>query len=304
MEDYIGKICPFCKTEIKEGEAVKVCPACGIPHHEFCWNENKGCTTFGCSEQMHEELHTNPTEVCAKCGAPLGDGQEFCPKCGTPKTKKLFCAKCGAELQDGQAFCPKCGTPAGAENKQFCSKCGTELAEGQAFCPKCGQRADVRLDAGVNAAVSQFNAGVTKSNEQKKKLPLIIGIAAGVVVLGIVLALLLGGGGKKCFSKMYGDLTVNSWCTIASDGSYMKLDTNPTDKDSDDFTYTDYVLFSEANDAIERINKELGFSDALMEKMNTTTWSQGKQTDSNDKYIVTWTYHPDKGLEVLYEFKK
>lgn len=22
MEDYIGKICPFCKTEIKEGDAV------------------------------------------------------------------------------------------------------------------------------------------------------------------------------------------------------------------------------------------------------------------------------------------
>ena len=31
MEDYIGKICPFCKTEIKEGDSVKACPACGIP---------------------------------------------------------------------------------------------------------------------------------------------------------------------------------------------------------------------------------------------------------------------------------
>ena len=84
----------------------------------------------------------------------------------------------------------------------------------------------------------------------------------------------------------------------------MKLDTNPYDKDSDDFTYSDYTTFSEANDAIERVNKELGFSDALYEKMNTTTWSQGRQTDSNDKYTVTWTYHPDKGLEVMYEIKK
>lgn len=41
-----------------------------------------------------------------------------------------------------------------------------------------------------------------------------------------------------------------------------------------------------------------------MEKMNTTTWSQGRQMDSNDKYIVTYTYHPDKGLEVMYEFNK
>ena len=60
MEDNIGKICPFCKTEIKDGDTVKICPACGMPHHQACWEENKGCTTFGCSEQ-HIEQHTNPT---------------------------------------------------------------------------------------------------------------------------------------------------------------------------------------------------------------------------------------------------
>ena len=278
MEEYIGKICPFCKTEIKEGDAVKVCPECGIPHHEACWEENKGCTTFGCSQQHYEEQHTNPTDVCVKCGAPLGDGQDFCPKCGTPK---------------------------GGEKKRVCSKCGAELQEGQDFCPKCGQKADLQIDAGVNSAISQFNAGVSKDNSKKKKTPLIIGIIAGVAVLAVILIVVLGSGGKKDFTDMYGDLASNSWCTIASDGSYMKLDTNPRDKDSDDLTWSDYEsLVIPANDAIERINKELGFSDALMEKMNTTTWSQGKQTDSNDKYTVTWTYHPDKGLEVMYEFKK
>lgn len=165
MEDYIGKICPFCKTEIKEGEEVKVCPSCGIPHHAACWAENKGCTTFGCSEQHYEEQHTNPTDVCVNCGAPLGDGQEFCPKCGTPK---------------------------GGVKKRICSKCGAELEEGHEFCPKCGQRYDIKLDAGVNSAISQFNAGVTKSNKKKKKLPLIIGITAGVlVVLGVLAFVLL-----------------------------------------------------------------------------------------------------------------
>ena len=276
MEEYIGKICPYCKTEIKEGDAVKVCPSCGIPHHEACWTENKGCTTFGCAEQHYEEQHTNPTDVCVKCGAPLGDGQDFCPKCGTPK---------------------------GGEKKRVCSKCGTELQEGQAFCPKCGQKADLQIDAGVNSAITKFNSGISKDNNKKK--PLIIGIIAGVAVLAVVLIVVLGGGGKKDFTDMYSDLSSNSWCTIASDGSYMKIDTNPNNKDSDDLTWSDYDSFVlPANDAIERINKELGFSDALMEKMNTTTWSQGKQSDSNDKYTVTWTYHPDKGLEVMYEIKK
>lgn len=104
---YIGKICPLCKTEIKEGDAVIVCPECGIPHHEACWKENKGCTTFGCSQQHYEEQRTQPIDFCMKCGAPLGDGQDFCPKCGTPKggEKKRICSRCGAELLEGHLFC-------------------------------------------------------------------------------------------------------------------------------------------------------------------------------------------------------
>lgn len=77
-----GKLCPFCKTDINEGEEVIVCPACNTPHHKNCWEENKGCTTFGCSEQHYEAQGTNPTDVCPNCGATLGDGQAFCSKCG------------------------------------------------------------------------------------------------------------------------------------------------------------------------------------------------------------------------------
>ena len=87
MENYFGKMCPFCKTEIKKDEPVKVCPACGIPHHESCWEENKGCTTFGCSEQHYEEQGSNTMTICSNCGTKLSDDQAFCPKCGTPKGK-------------------------------------------------------------------------------------------------------------------------------------------------------------------------------------------------------------------------
>lgn len=277
MEDYIGKICPFCKTEIKEGDAVKVCPACGIPHHEGCWEENKGCTTFGCSEQHYEEQHTNPTDVCVKCGAPLGDGQDFCPKCGTPK---------------------------GGEKKNVCGKCGAEIQEGQEFCPKCGQKVGLAVDAGVSSAINQFNSGVTKANEKKKKTPIIIGVIAGVVVLAVVLIIVLGGSSKIDFNKEYADISGERWCTIASDGSWMKLDTNPSDTDSDDLPWSYYSdTFSPCNDMIEKVNSDLGFSSAVFAKMNETTWSQGRQTESNDKYTVSWTYHPDKGLEVMYEVK-
>ena len=253
-----------------------------------------------------EEQNTNPTDVCVKCGAPLGDGQDFCTKCGTPKgvAEKYICSKCGAELQEGQDFCTKCGTPKDVAEKRICSKCGAELQEGQDFCHKCGQKADLQNNTGVNSAISQFNSSDTKDISKKNKTPIIIGIIAGVAVLTVILIVVLIVGGKKDFNKMYGDLASNSWCTIASDGSYMKLDTNPDDKKRDDITRSYYqTTCKPAINDIERINKELGFSDALMEKMNTTTALQGKQTDSNDKYIVSWTYHPDHGLEVMYEFK-
>jgi len=44
-----GKTCPYCQTPIKPNVPVHVCDACGIPHHLECWQQNGGCTTFGCS---------------------------------------------------------------------------------------------------------------------------------------------------------------------------------------------------------------------------------------------------------------
>lgn len=343
MENYIGKVCPFCKTDIKEGDSVKVCPACGIPHHESCWEENHGCTTFGCSEQHYEAQHTNPTDVCQNCGAPLGDGQEFCPKCGTPKNapKKNVCGKCGAELQDGQEF-----------------------------CPKCGQKAGLSVDAGVNSAISQFNAGVEKKNKKKATLPIILGVVA---VIAVTLFLLLRGpsveeivlskssielkagdstsisytispdkaadadvtwkssnesvatvssngkitgkgegsctitvtaGGKTDtltvtvkegpdFKAIYNTYCSSTYATVGSDGSYLSIDTNPYDLD-------DYTV-SGSIQAIIDVNSALGLPDYVLDDMGSTTALMGRQTATFDDVTVSWSYHPDKGLEVTYK---
>ena len=163
MEEYVGKICPFCKTKISADDEVMICPACNTPHHKSCWDENKGCTTFGCTEQHYEEQGTNPTDVCKKCGAPLGDGQDFCPKCGTPKNE------------------PK---------KNVCANCGAELAEGQDFCPKCGHKVGLAVDSNVDSAIEEFNAKIEQKNKRSKKSPLkfiIISVAAlALIVTGII----------------------------------------------------------------------------------------------------------------------
>jgi hypothetical protein len=54
MNAYVGKSCPYCKTAIKDAEEeIKVCGVCGMPHHSSCWEENQGCTTFGCTAHNH-----------------------------------------------------------------------------------------------------------------------------------------------------------------------------------------------------------------------------------------------------------
>lgn len=219
MENYIGKVCPFCKTEIKEGDNVKVCPACNIPHHEGCWEENKGCTTFGCSEQHYEAQGTNPTAVCNNCGATLGDGQEFCPKCGTPKNapKKNVCGKCGAELQDGQEF-----------------------------CPKCGQKAGVAFDNAAASAISQFNAGVEKKKKQSKKLPIIIAAVLAVCVgLGVMISGIMGD--KKAEEDMaaYKAAAADFYSDVLSDAALLE------DIGNDEVSYWHDYIYDDAYSSIE-----------------------------------------------------
>ncbi len=117
MEEYIGKICPYCKTEIKEGDRVKVCPECGIPHHASCWEKNLGCTTFGCGEQRSVEPPAVPGRTCANCGAPLEAGQAFCTRCG---------AKSDGSSPDGDKTSLQLGRNPGNPEKAPCPASGNQ----------------------------------------------------------------------------------------------------------------------------------------------------------------------------------
>lgn len=80
--NFIGKICPYCKSEFKEDDDVVICSVCEMPHHKECWIENKACTTFGCTGTiMGTENHSNVL-ICSDCGATYTEGEEFCASCG------------------------------------------------------------------------------------------------------------------------------------------------------------------------------------------------------------------------------
>ncbi len=49
-------VCPYCRASIDAAnEPATVCPICATPHHRDCWEENGGCTVFGCSAAPVEE---------------------------------------------------------------------------------------------------------------------------------------------------------------------------------------------------------------------------------------------------------
>ena len=97
------------------------------------------------------------------------------------------------------------------------------------------------------------------------------------------------------FKKLYDELSSTWGWTLGSDYSYLSADTNSYNSDD----YTNYAVLY----AIEDMNEKMGLPDSLYNDMLQTTWSMGKQSETyeNVGVTVTWTYHPDKGLEVTYK---
>ena len=95
----------------------------------------------------------------------------------------------------------------------------------------------------------------------------------------------------RLFYDLYDDGTVS----VAEDGSYMTIDNNPLNLKGGSIIFAETGL----ND-VKRTHKALGLPDWLYEEMMSTRAIDGRQKESFDNVTVSWTYHPDKGLEVLY----
>jgi len=78
--------CPYCREAILETELVE-CPTCRTPHHRDCWNENGGCTVFGCDHAPTDDPKIAVTTQEIGSSAVdnqasylvLRDGQQFGP---------------------------------------------------------------------------------------------------------------------------------------------------------------------------------------------------------------------------------
>lgn len=69
IESDVSQICPYCSSTISPSDEITKCSRCLAVHHLKCWEQNKGCTTFGCSgsalsaERADETPQARETDV-------------------------------------------------------------------------------------------------------------------------------------------------------------------------------------------------------------------------------------------------
>lgn len=143
------------------------------------------------------------------------------------------------------------------------------------------------------------------ADELKPKKRIVLAMIALVLIVAIIVG--ISSFNRNFFDrvahKMLKEYGKASSCTRwAADGSTLEIDTNPNDYDIDSSLYN-AIAAQDALEGIKFVNQELGFRNSVYTKMLSTTALMGRQTEENNKFIVTWSYHPDKGLEVMYEKK-
>jgi len=141
----------------------------------------------------------------------------------------------------------------------------------------------------------------SESPKKKKTLYIIIGIIA---VAAVVISILVFY--KPKFTRVKNEC-FNIAGTVTSGKGYFTLDTIPDSWDNMDATVKALLLPNHQKKTLEAIkyaNEALGFNGSVYNKMMETSALMGRQSEETSKYKVSWTYHPDDGLEVTYEKKK
>ena len=130
-----------------------------------------------------------------------------------------------------------------------------------------------------------------------KKSFFIIGAIIITVFVAVFLVISSKSKNNVNFKNIYSVYCSPVWATLSEDETSICVDTNPRDKSSQG------MANPEAYKAVEDINKALNLPSDLMDKMDKTSYSDGKQTETfeNLGIEVSWIYYPDKGLEVTYK---
>ena len=108
-----NKTCPYCQSKLKQGADFTVCSHCGTPHHKECWNENLGCTTYGCinnplTDKKVELESRESTDVGNETVESLRESLRASEQ--PPQLENIVvCQNCKSGIDEGSVYCKYCG---------------------------------------------------------------------------------------------------------------------------------------------------------------------------------------------------
>jgi hypothetical protein len=70
--------CSICQATIQRGEEQTRCPSCHLTFHAQCWEENYGCSAYGCDQV--NVLAPPPSESPTETGAPTAVDEDLTPE--------------------------------------------------------------------------------------------------------------------------------------------------------------------------------------------------------------------------------
>lgn len=304
-------VCEQCGAELQEGQTV--CPVCGHQTDSSLTGPSNAASALNSSTQ---ELQNDDSSAS--------------------NNQKLYCVKCGAELQEGQLFCSNCGHQVGAKLSESEIKASNTkkkplfvvigvavfavviIAAVMLFGGKKvasvtlnKDSLEIRVNETQNLTVTfnptdAKNKNVTWSSSNDSIATVIDGAVTGINEGDCTITVSSKNGKTDTcnivvkpaapdLQEIFNKYCTSDFAIIAEDGSYLSVDTNPFDFDD----HTEY----EAYEAIVSINEELELPSSVLNRMNQTRSMDGIQSYSTDTLDVTWTYHPDNGLEVNYTLK-
>lgn len=188
------------------------------------------------------------------------------------------------------------------EQTKKCSECGFDNLADAKFCVNCGNSLIEENQ------IDKDDKNVNQSNKEKKKKTIMMVVIVFLVIC--VIALLSSNsknnnddydyedyeveesGYEYDFEAIYDEYLDSSYAKVASDGSYLKIDTNPDD-------YSDYSNDDAVNGVIETVYA-LDLPSSLIEELSSTRALDGRLSKTYGNITVSWSYHPDNGLEILF----
>lgn len=200
----------------------------------------------------------------------------------------MFCKECGKEIEEKSKFCNFCG-----------AKCVEEIVEDVKVKEAEGNTENKKkIEEILNQLNNEGTSGekVIDKNNKKRILPIMVFAFILLVIIVILVNVNSGVNLKKVYkeaTKSMPDYGVFSKC--ADDGSYIRIDTNPSDED-------EYVNYS-AMTLIQEVNEILEVPESVEVRIGQTRSMDGIQRYDAEEFTMSWTYHPDNGLEILYEKK-